>query len=432
LVLQARLRTIETASREGAMITRRNLLEAAGVGAILAGSGSTVPQLFATEADAEGALNLSPLLPDGTRAQAILDTLPGKKPLIKLSYRPPNYESPIEYLRTDITPNDQFFVRYHLSDIPRIDAKTWKLAVGGEGANEEIQLGLDDLKQLPSAEVVALCQCSGNRRGLFQPHVAGVEWGYGAMGCARWKGVRLKDLLDKAGVKKEAIEVVLDGADRGVSDKTPDFVKSIPLAKAIEDTTLVAYEMNGQPLPHWNGFPVRLIVPGWTGTYWVKHLTSIKAVTKPFEGFWMKAAYRIPLGKFPILARFPSQETAVNTPITEMVINSLITSHADGAAVKVAAPVMIAGIAWDAGYGVNLVEVSSDGGKIWTAATLGKDLGPYALRSWSLQFAPKAAGKHVIMARATNKIGQSQATVLIQNPAGYHHNLVQAVTLVAA
>jgi sulfite dehydrogenase (cytochrome) subunit A len=432
LVLQARLRTIETASREGAMITRRNLLEAAGAGAILAGSGSTVPQLFATEADAEAALNLSPMLPDGTRAQAILDTLPGKEPLIKLSYRPPNYESPIEYLRTEITPNDQFFVRYHLSDIPRLDAKTWKLAVGGEGASEEIQLGLDDLKQLPAAEVVALCQCSGNRRGLFQPHVAGVEWGYGAMGCARWKGVRLKDLLDKAGVKNEAIEVVLDGADRGVSDKTPDFVKSIPLGKAIEDTTLVAYEMNGQPLPHWNGFPVRLVVPGWTGTYWIKHLTSIKAVTKPFEGFWMKAAYRIPLGKFPILARFPSQETAVNTPITEMVINSLITSHADGAMVKVAAPVTIAGIAWDAGYGVNLVEVSTDGGKTWTAATLGKDLGPYALRAWSLRFAPKAAGKHVIMARATNKIGQSQATVLIQNPAGYHHNLVQAVTLVAA
>jgi DMSO/TMAO reductase YedYZ molybdopterin-dependent catalytic subunit len=414
------------------MITRRSLLEAAGVGAILAGSGPVVPQLLATEADAEGALNLSPMLPDGTRAEAILDTLPGKKPLIKLSYRPPNYESPVEYLRTEITPNDQFFVRYHLSDIPRVDAKTWKLAIGGEGANEEIQLGLDDLKQLAPVEVVALCQCSGNRRGLFQPHVAGVEWGYGAMGCARWKGVRLKDLLDKAGVKKEAVEIVLDGADGAVSDKTPDFVKSLPLWKAIEDTTLVAYEMNGQPLPHWNGFPARIVVPGWTGTYWMKHVTSIKAVTKPFEGFWMKSAYRLPLGKFPTLARFASQETAVNTPITEMVINSLITSHADGAMVKVATPLTIAGIAWDGGYGVNLVEVSSDGGKTWTAAMLGKDLGPYALRSWSLHFSPKMPGKHVIMVRATNKIGQSQATVLIQNPAGYHHNLVQALTLVAA
>jgi sulfite dehydrogenase len=417
---------------EGAMITRRSLLEAAGIGTILAGSGTAASQLLATQADAEGALNLPPALPDGIRSEAILDTLPGKKPLIKLTYRPPNYETPIEYLRSDITPNDAFFVRYHLSDIPRVDAKTWKLTIGGEGANGEIRLGLDDLKQFTPVEVVALCQCSGNRRGLMQPHVPGVEWGYGAMGCARWKGVRLKDLLDKAGLKKEALEIVLDGADKGVSDKTPKFTKSLPLWKAIEDTTLVAYEMNGQPLPHWNGFPARIVVPGWTGTYWLKHVTSITAATKPFDGFWMKSAYRIPVGKFPVVARFSSQETAVNTPITDMVINSLITSHADGAMVKVGATVTVAGIAWDGGYGVNAVEVSVDGGKSWAAAPLGADHGPFALRSWSQHLIPKAPGKYVIMARATNKIGQSQTTVLIPNPAGYHHNLVQALTLVAA
>jgi hypothetical protein len=164
----------------------------------------------------------------------------------------------------------------------------------------------------------------------------------------------------------------------------------------------------------------------------MKHVTSIKAVTKPFDGFWMKSAYRIPLGKFPVVARFSSQETAVNTQITDMVVNSLITSHADGAMVKVGATVTVAGIAWDGGYGMGTVEVSVDGGKTWTAAALGKDHGPFALRSWSLHFAPKVAGKHVVMARATNKIGQSQTTVLIPNPAGYHHNLVQAVTLVAS
>jgi DMSO/TMAO reductase YedYZ molybdopterin-dependent catalytic subunit len=414
------------------MISRRSLLEAAGIGTILAGSGAATPRLLATEAEAEAALSVSPGVPEGTRTEAVLDTLEGKKPLIKLSYRPPNYESPIQYLRTEITPNDAFFVRYHLSNIPRVDAATWRLAVGGDGANDEIQLGLDDLKQFTAAEVVALCQCSGNRRGLMQPHVAGVEWGYGAMGCARWKGVRLKDLLDKAGLKKEAIEIVFNGTDGPVSDKTPKFVKSLPMWKAIEDTTLVAYEMNGQALPHWNGFPARLIVPGWTGTYWMKHITSIKAVTKPFDGFWMKSAYRIPLGKFPILARFPSQETAVNTPITEMVVNSLITSHLDGAMVKVGAPVAVAGIAWDGGYGLSSVEVSVDGGKTWTSATLGKDLGSFALRSWVLHFLPKAPGKHVVMARATNKIGQTQATALIPNPAGYHHNIVQSMTLVAA
>src|SRR6516225_9106815 len=170
------------------------------------------------------------------------------------------------------------------------------------------------------------------------------------MGCARWKGARLKDLLDKAGLKKEAIEIVLDGADSGVTDKTPDFIKSIPTWKAIEDTTLVAYEMNGAPLPHLNGFPARLIVPGWTGTYWVKHLTSISAATKPEGGYWMSTAYRIPVGKFPLVARFISQETAVGTPITEMVVNSLITDPSDGATVRMGAPISIDGIAWDGGH----------------------------------------------------------------------------------
>src|SRR5438105_2115345 len=187
---------------------------------------------------------------------------------------------------------------------------------------------------MPSVEVFAVNQCFGKRRRLFQPHVRGVEWSYGAMGCARWKGVRLKDILDKAGLKKEAIEIVFDGADSGVSAQTPDFIKSIPVWKAIEETTLVAYEMNGQPLPHFNGFPARIIVPGWTGTYWMKHVTSITAVTKPQGGFWMNPAYRIPLGKFPLVARFASQDTDVNTPITEMVVNSLITSHADGGRVR--------------------------------------------------------------------------------------------------
>jgi sulfite dehydrogenase len=197
--------------------------------------------------------------------------------------------------------------------------------------------------KMPATEVVAVNQCSGNRRGLFQPHVPGVEWGYGAMGCARWKGARLKDVLDKAELKKEAIEIVFGGADGPPFDKTPDFIKSIPVWKAIEDTTLIAYEMNGAPLPHLNGAPARIIVPGWTGTYWMKHINSIKAVTKPDNNFWMNPAYRIPLGKFPIVARFTSQETAANTPITEMVVNSLITSHADGA--NVSAGTAVGGIA---------------------------------------------------------------------------------------
>jgi DMSO/TMAO reductase YedYZ molybdopterin-dependent catalytic subunit len=405
------------------MFTRRHLIKAAGAGLALTGPGFKLRSARAAGA----AIDLPAALPDGLRNNAMLDSLPGKKPLIKLSYRPPNYETPIEYFRTAITPNDAFFVRYHLSNIPEVDVKTWKIVVGGEGANGQDEFSLDDLKRLPPAELVAVNLCSGNRRGLFQPHVPGVQWSNGAMGCARWKGARLKDLLDKVGLKKEAIEIAFDGADSGVTDKTPDFIKSIPTWKAIEDTTLVAYEMNGVPLPHLHGFPARLIVPGWTGTYWMKHLTSIKPVTKPESGFWMTPAYRIPLGKFPLVARFTSQETAVNTPITEIVVNSLITNPADGANVKMG-PVAIGGIAWDGGYGISTVEVSSDGGKTWVTATLGEDLGRFAFRTFSYDFAPKVPGKQTVMARASNKIGQSQTTELIHNPAGYHHNVVHSVT----
>ena len=407
-------------------LTRRRFLAETGVTAAGTAFGSIAfPEL--SKAQARG-LNLPAELPEGVRDSAVLDALPGKKPLIKLTYRPPNYETPIEYFRTAITPNDAFFVRYHLPVIPEVDAKTWKVVVGGEGANGQAEITLAELKRMPAFEVVAVNLCSGNRRGLFQPHVAGVEWGYGAMGCARWKGARLKDLLDKVGIKKEAIEVVFNGADGPIVEKTPDFIKSIPVWKAIEETTLVAYEMNGQPLPHFNGFPARIVVPGWTGTYWMKHVTSITAVTKPESGFWMNPAYRIPLGKFPLVARFTTQDTEVNTPITEMVVNSLITSHAQGASINVGAPVTVGGIAWDAGYGLRVVETSTDGGKTWASATLGEDLGRFAFRSFTFSFTPKARGKQTVMARATNKIGQTQTTELIHNPAGYHHNVIHSLT----
>jgi DMSO/TMAO reductase YedYZ molybdopterin-dependent catalytic subunit len=409
------------------MITRRGLLEVGGALALTAaGSG---PAWTGDAGEQPGEALLSPSLPAGTRAEAVLDTLPGKKPLIKLTYRPPNYEAPLAYLRTAITPNDEFFVRYHLADIPQIDAGTWKLNLDGEGANGDLQIGLNELKKLPAFEVAAVCQCAGNRRGLFEPHVPGVQWGHGAMGCARWKGARLKDVLDLVGLKKEAAEVVFDGADGPVLDKTPDFVKSLPMWKAIEDTTLVAYEMNGKPLPHWNGFPARIVVPGWTATYWVKHITSVTAVTKPFDGFWMKTAYRIPVGKFPLVQRFISQETATNTPITEIVVNSLITNPVEGARVKAGRKAAISGIAWDGGYGIRSVEISADNGKSWTQALLGEDPGKFAFRAWSYEFIPKRRGKLLLAARATNEIGQTQTREPIPNPAGYCNNAAQTVTL---
>ena len=406
------------------MMTRRRLLEDAGIA--FAGSALGQPPVAAHAAS----VALSPGVPAGLEGAAAMETLPGKKPLIKLSYRPPNYESPLDYFDTPITPNDRFYVRYHLSDIPSIDAKTYKIAVGGDGANGQAEITFDELKKFPAYEVVAVNQCSGNRRGLSKPHVPGVQWGYGAMGCARWKGARLKDLLDRVGLKKEAIEIAFNGADGPAFDKTPDFIKSLPLWKAIDELTLVAYEMNGEPLPHFNGYPARLIVPGWTGTYWMKHLVAINALTKPQGGFWMNPAYRIPLGEFPIVARFISQETATTTPITEMVVNSLITSHVDDAQVAVG-EVMVRGLAWDGGYGIRTVEASTDGGQSWAAATLGDDLGRYAFRPWSFVL-PAKPGKNTVMVNATNKIGQTQTAALLFNPAGYHNNVMQSVTLHAA
>jgi DMSO/TMAO reductase YedYZ molybdopterin-dependent catalytic subunit len=402
------------------MISRRHLLQTAGAAGALAGLPSFV------RAQGAGPM-LTPRVPSGVATYATMATLPGKKPLIRLADRPPNYESPLEYLRTPITPNDQFFVRYHLADIPEVKVETYRIKVGGDAANGQAELTFDDLKKFPAVEVVAVNQCSGNRRGLSQPHVAGVEWGYGAMGCARWKGARLKDILDKVGVKKECIEVGFNGADGPAVDKTPDFIKSIPTWKAIDPETIIAYEMNGQPLPHFNGFPARLIVPGWTGTYWMKHLTTIDARTQPQGGFWMNPAYRIPVNKFPVVNRFLTQENATSTPITEIVVNSLITSHREGAIVK-PGKVTVSGLAWDGGYGVRRVEVSTDGGKSWSDAKLGEDLGKYAFRSWSFDLNAKR-GKNTVMVNATNAIGQTQVSQLIFNPAGYHNNVMQSITL---
>ena len=282
---------------------------------------------------------------------------------------------------------------------------------------------------MPAVEIAAVNQCSGNRRGLSKPRVQGVEWGYGAMGCARWKGAKLKDVLDKAGLKKEAIEISFNGADGPAVAATPDFIKSIPVWRAIDESTIIAYEMNGQPLPHYNGFPARIVVPGWTGTYWMKHVIAINVLTKPETNFWMNPAYRVPVGKFPLRDRFLSQENAVNTPITEMVVNSLITSHRDGDKVK-AGKVAVSGMAWDGGYGIRTVQVSTDGGNTWATAKLGEDLGRFAFRPWSFELAAKK-GKNSVMVNATNKLGQSQTSELIFNPAGYHNNVMQNITLTA-
>jgi DMSO/TMAO reductase YedYZ molybdopterin-dependent catalytic subunit len=364
-------------------------------------------------------------LPAGTVASSVLDALPGKRPLVKRSYRPPNYETPVEMFKTEYTPNDAFYVRWH-TGLPKVDLAEWRLRVGGPAVQKPREYDYEELRRkFKTAEVTAVNQCSGNRRGLFTPHVPGVQWGYGAMGNAVWRGIRLKDVLDDAGVAASALEVVGNGLDAPTLTG-PDFVKSLPMWKALDADTLIAFEMNGEALPLWNGYPARLVAPGWTATYWVKSLADLTVTDKPFDGFWMKTAYRVPKGMFGA-SGFESQDTEQNSPITTMRVNSLIVTPAPGSTLPAGAPSEILGIAWDGGSGIRKVEVSLDGGSSWKDARLDRDLGRYAWRHWRYEVRPKAAGRMGFMVRALARDGSTQATELVFNPAGYHHNVVQKV-----
>ncbi|MBV9621591.1 MAG: molybdopterin-dependent oxidoreductase [Gammaproteobacteria bacterium] len=358
-----------------------------------------------------------------------LESLPGKAQLIRRAGRPPNYETPLAGLVPAFTANRDFFVRYHLAVIPELDPLTWSLEIGGASARRPYRISLTQLRRdFEPAELTAVNQCSGNRRGLFAPRVPGVQWGNGAMGNARWRGARLRDVLHRADLAPEALEVWCDGADGPVIPTTPDFVKSLPLERALDESTLIAYEMNGAPLPHLNGAPARLVVPGWTGTYWMKHLTQLRVEPTPCESFWMKSAYRVPAGAFKG-SRFASQDNPDTVPITDILVNSLITSHVDGARVRADAGESLAGKAWDNGAGIDVVEYSVDGRRSWRAAQLGRDLGRFGWREFAVSLRDVPRGAVEVAVRARSRDGSQQPEKLTVNPAGYHDNRVQSVRL---
>lgn len=393
------------------MTTRRALLQAAGSLALVG------PDLTAS---------VNAALPSGALESQRLEAIAGKRPLIRHSARPPNYESPLSCLDTPLTPNDCFFVRWHLADIPTVNASQWRLAVSGEAAARSLEFSLEQLRgDFPPAELVAVCQCAGNQRGLAEPHAPGVQWSSGAVGNARWRGVRLRDILARVEPKKEALEIAFEGADGPVLPQTPKFMKSLPAWKALDDDTLVAYEMNGASLPPWNGFPVRLVVPGWLGTYWVKQLTTVRVLSRPLASFWMSTAYRVPRGKYPVRDRFVSQESELSTPVMEVDLNSTITNIKAGQQFPARRTLEIRGVAWDYGAGIRQVEVSADQGRSWMSAKLEKDLGRYSFRAWRLALTPRMPGSITLMTRATNAQGAVQPESWVPNPAGYHNNIVQ-------
>src|SRR5262245_46583275 len=389
----------------------------ARLGAILAAGGLAAPRRVALAQD------------DPVLAGRPLVRYPEKTDLILLTSRPPQLEPPMKYFDRAITPNEAFFVRYHVFPIPlEVDLATWRLRITGR-VDRPLELSLDDLKtRFPRAAVTAVNQCSGNSRGRFSPRVLGGQWGDGAMGNAEWVGARLKDILTAAGVRQGAVQATFDGLDKPAFPSVPDFVKSLDITRIMDDPDiLVAYQMNGAPLPMLNGYPARLVVPGWYATYWVKNLSEIEVVDQMFEKFWMKPAYRIPDNACGCAQ--PGSAVARTVPITRMTVRSFIASPTPGTRVPRGRPVTLKGIAFDGGYGIQEVQVSADRGTSWRRADLGGDLGRYSFREWSAAWTPSQAGPARVMVRAFNRIGESQGREPLWNPAGYLRNVIEHIDL---
>jgi len=364
-----------------------------------------------------------------------IGTYPQKQPLIVLTDRPVQLETPREFFLSPFTPNSAFYVRWHLDGIPNeVNLAEWKLRVEGN-VNKPVEFSLEDLlRRFKAVSVAAANQCSGNSRSRLQPRVAGGQWGNGAMGNAQWTGIKLRELLDAAGVKSGSAQVQFQGLDTG---KGPEgfgsnmFLKSLDLTNPVLDECVVAYSMNGEPLPMLNGFPVRLVVPGYFATYWVKTLTWIRALDKPDENFWMKTGYRIP--DTPRGTTTPDDVKAgkVKTvPIARMPVRSFLIVPDGTSKIPVKLPVMLRGIAFS-GYGrVTKVETSADDGKTWAAARLGEDYGPYSFRTWEHAWTPEHAGRYMLAVRAADEKGNVQTDDGVWNPGGYLWNRIERQEIV--
>lgn len=360
-------------------------------------------------------------------------TEPQKAPLILLTDRPVQLETPRYYFLSPFTPNAAFYVRWHLDKIPnQVDLGRWRLRIEG---NVETPLALsltDLLTRFKAASLAAANQCSGNSRSRFQPRVAGGQWGNGAMGNARWTGVRLRDLLAAAQVKRGSIQVQFQGLETGSGPEgfpSRQFRKSLDLSHPVLDECILAYAMNGEPLPLLNGFPLRLVVPGHFATYWVKSLGWIRVLDRPDENFWMKSAYRVP--DTPRGTTTPEDVAAGKVkmvPIGKMPVRSFLISPDGAAKIPAKLPATLRGIAFSGHGAIVKVEVSEGG--TWSEAKLGPDYGAYSMRTWEYPWAPQRAGRYQIAVRATDAQGNLQPDEGVWNPGGYLWNKIERQELV--
>ena len=420
-------------------LSRRTLLKLLGV----AGSGIAINQwLGAEEAIAQEPAPekaMDPLTGPGPNPHwnsvGPYVTEPQKVPLILLTDRPVQLETPRHYFRTAFTPNEAFYVRWHLDGIPNaVDLKNWRLRVEGN-VNKPLAFSLPELmNKFKPFSLAAVNECSGNSRSRLQPRVPGGQWGHGAMGNAMWTGVPLRELLDRAGVKNGSLQVQFQGLENGQGPEgfgSNLFLKSLDLANPVLDQCLVAYQMNGEPLPMLNGFPVRLVVPGYFATYWAKCLTWIRILNAPDENFWMKTGYRVP--DTPRGNTTPEDVKAgkVKTvPIERLPVRSFLISPDGSSKIPAGMNVTLRGIAFS-GFGhVIRVEVSDDGGKRWVPAKLGDDHGAYSFRTWEAPWTANSPGRYSLAVRATDEKNNTQPDEPVWNPGGYLWNRIERQELV--
>src|SRR5467141_2039690 len=337
---------------------------------------------------------------------ADLDRFPEKTEMILLTDRPPQLETPLHYFRQDLTPNEAFFVRWHLEGVPTtVDLRTFRLNVSGH-VRQPLQLSVDEL------------------RSQFEPRVPGGQWKHGAVGNAKWTGVSVKSILDRAQVKSGAVDVSFNGLDEPPLPSVSDFVKALSIDHARDGEVMIAYTMNDQALPMVNGFPLRLVVPGWYGTYWVKALSDISVLPQAFSNFWTDNAYRIPSG--PNGTESPKDLAKDTVPINRFNVRSIFVRPDPDETLHPGMPIEIEGIAFDSGYGIRRVEVSMDGGATWADARLDSEIGKYSWRRWRASWTPRDRGQYRLMARATNAIGETQSQGQ-WNRSGFMWNVISQV-----
>ncbi len=358
-------------------------------------------------------------LPD---SQGKFVDLPGEDGMIVRSQRFLDLEAPVEFLGSWLTPVPHFFVRNHMHEPIELAADSWRLTVGGE-VEKPITLSLADLSRFETHSVVNTLECAGNGRGLFQPRVPGIQWGKGAIGTAKFSGPRLRDVLQRAGIKPAGKHVMFRGGDE-VPGHVPPFIRSIPLEKALDADTLIATHMNGMPLTKHHGFPARALVPGWIGAASCKWLTEIKLLEAEFVGNFMSPGYRFPNQPPKPGEAVKPEDTHV---VTALNVKSVITSPAEGSNLK-SGKVSVHGAAWAGEAEVVKVEVSTDAGANWKSAVLGRDHARYAWRLWSFDWIARP-GEHTILSRATDSQGRTQPESAIWNPSGYLYNAPDEVKM---